>query len=250
LGIAHAEDSTVDPAPVQASNEEVKDLFNLSYYEPLYFLVGNPVSLAQLSFKYQAVRTLPVYLAYDQRLFWKLWANSRPIVDINYNPRILYRLNPDKADDDKFIDLIPFEHHSNGKDSADSRSYNSIGAKISWHFESENWSLKPWFKAQKRYNFDDTNNDIDKFVGPFETGFSISRFSPGWFNKCELTYRVYTGGNWGQNLARTSQEIGFSFRIFGEKLTPAIYLQYFDGYMESLYYYNKRQKNFRAGILL
>jgi phospholipase A1 len=162
----------------------------------------------------------------------------------------------EKAEDMKlFCDFlqkenIPFEHNSNGKGEPDSRSYNGAGAKINWRAEYENWSFKSYFKGLYRYALDRTNHDYEQYVGPFEMGFAISQFSYHWIDRGELTYRVYTGGDWGQKFDRTSHEVGLSFRIFGSRLTPAFYVQYFNGYSESLLNYNKREENFRVGFIL
>ncbi len=235
------------PSPVE---EEKRDKFNLTYYEPMYFIFGNPTSKVNFSFKYQGIRDFPLYLGYVQRIFWLLRDESKPFKDANFNPRIFYRLSFDKNDEEDYLDLIPFEHNSNGKGEPDSRSYNGAGAKINWRAEYENWSFKSYFKGLYRYSLDRTNHDYEQYVGPFEMGFAISQFSYHWIDRGELTYRVYTGGEWGQKFDRTSHEVGLSFRIFGSRLTPAFYVQYFNGYSESLLNYNKREENFRVGFIL
>lgn len=235
------------PNPI---NEEKKDKFNLSYYEPMYILLGNPTTRVNFSFKYQGFRNFPFYLGYVQNIFWLLKEESKPFRDANFNPRIFYRLSFHTEDQEDYVDLIPYEHKSNGKSEPESRSFDASGAKVNWRFEYENWSLKPHFKALWRYNLDRTNKDFEEYVGPFEAGFVISQFSFDWLDKAELSYRTYTGGEWGQHLERMSHEIGLAFRFFGSDLTPAFYFQYFNGFSESLLHYNKREENFRIGFML
>ena len=83
------------PNPVE---EEKRDKFNLTYYEPLYFLFGNPTSKVNFSFKYQGIRDFPLYLGYVQHIFWLLKDDSKPFRDANFNPRVFYRYSFDKND--------------------------------------------------------------------------------------------------------------------------------------------------------
>jgi len=236
------------PTPAEA---EARDKFNLTYYEPMYFILGNPTSKVNFSFKYRGFRSFPLYFGYVQNIFWLLKQESKPFRDANFNPRVFYRYSfHEKEDEQDYLDIIPYEHKSNGKSEPESRSFDGSGAKIHWRLAYENWSIKTHFKALWRFRLDETNKDFEKYVGPFEAGLTLSQFSFDWLDRGELTYRVYTGGEWGQDLRRTSHEVGLSFRFFGEELTPAFYVQYFNGFSESLLNYNKREENFRIGFLL
>ncbi len=239
--------AVVYPTPVEA---EKKDKFNLTYYEPMYFIFGNPTSKVNFSFKYQGFRNFPLYFGYVQSIFWLLKQESKPFRDANFNPRVFYRHSFHPEDEEDYLDIIAYEHKSNGKSEPESRSFDGAGAKINWRFEYENWSIKSHAKALWRYSLDETNKDLEKYVGPFEAGITLSQFSFDWLDRGELSYRVYTGGEWGQDFRRTSHEVGLSFRFFGSDLTPAFYVQYFNGYSESLLHYDRREENVRIGFLL
>ncbi|MEZ4816285.1 MAG: hypothetical protein R3A80_13955, partial [Bdellovibrionota bacterium] len=73
---AKAARSVPEPEKVEA-----KDRFNLSYYEPMYFLFGNPTSKVNFSFKYQGIRRIPFYFGYVQNIFWLLKEDSKPFRD-------------------------------------------------------------------------------------------------------------------------------------------------------------------------
>jgi phospholipase A1 len=235
------------PNPVEA---EKKDAFNLTYYEPMYVLVGHPVSKINFSFKYQFIRNVPIYLGFVQNIFWLFEETSHPFRDTNFNPRLFYRFSFDPEDGEDYLDLIAFEHKSNGKGNPESRSFDGSGAKFAWRTKYENFSLKGHLKGLWRYDLDETNKDFEKYVGPFEVGFAFSIFSGTFLDKAELSYRAYTGGEWGEDFKRSSHEVGISFRLFGRTLTPAIYVQYFNGYSESLLNYDQREENLRVGFLL
>lgn len=230
--------------------EEEKDKFNLTYFEPMYFIYGNPTSRVNFSFKYQGIRRVPLYLGYVQNIFWLLREDSKPFRDANFNPSVFYRYSFSEYDEQDHLDIVVYDHKSNGKSEPESRSINGSGAKINWRFEYENWSLKTHAKAMWRYKLDRTNKDFEDYVGPFEIGVSASQFSFDWLDKLEISYRFYSGGKWGQDLTKGGHEAGLAFRFFGSDLTPAFYVQYFNGYSESLLNYNKREENFRIGFML
>ncbi len=235
---------------VHPLEDEKKDSFNLSYYEPMYILFGKTTSKLKLSFKYKFFRETPIYFGYVQNIFWLFLEESHPIKDTNFNPRIFYRLQLHANDGEDYLDIIAFEHKSNGVAQFASRSYDSFGAKLGWRFENQNWSLKPYFKALIRYNLDEPNSDYAKYVGPFESGLAVSSFLWERLDRSELSYRFYSGGDWGEDFSKMSHEVGFSFRLFGNHLTPSLYLQYFNGYAESLLDYKKREDVIRFGLLL
>src|SRR3954470_3679626 len=85
----------------------------LSAYKPVYFLFGNPYAKIQVSFKAQMVEKLPFYFGYIQLMMWNLFTSDPFFYDVNYNPMMWYRWTLNK-DNERWIDLIPEEHESNG----------------------------------------------------------------------------------------------------------------------------------------
>jgi outer membrane phospholipase A len=59
-------------------------------------------------------------------MFWHLDQHSRPIYDVNYNPEFFYRYLLSDSTFFKTLDFGLFEHESNGRDGADSRSENNF----------------------------------------------------------------------------------------------------------------------------
>ncbi len=234
----------------QFSDHEKIDRFNLSYYESMYILIGNPTTKIKFSFKYKFFRQTPIYFGYVQNILWLFFEESHPFKDTNFNPRLFYRLDLDEDDPEDYLDLIAYEHKSNGVGESASRSYDSLGAKIAMRFENSNWSLRPYFKGLYRYNLDEPNIDYEEYVGPFEAGIGVSTFFVERLDRAELTYRFFTGGKWGGDISKMSHELGFSFRLFGKNLTPSIYVQYFSGYSESLLSFKDREDMIRIGFLL
>ncbi len=240
--------NTIQESP-RPLDEDLKQYFALSYYEPLYALIGNPTSRVNFSFRYEPWRNFPLYLGYVQNIFWLLNNRSRPFLDADFGPRLFYRFDLSYDDNEDYFDLIPYEHKSNGKGSLDSRSVDGAGAKISMRWEYLNWSFLSTLKGFWRYKISLRNKDIEDYVGPLTIGLSATRFSYGFLKRSELSYHFYSSGKMGPDFNRLSHEITLSLRFFGEKWLPSFYFQYFDGYGESILKYNQKDEIFRAGLI-
>ena len=62
--------------------------------------------------------------------------------------------------------------------------------------------------------------------------------------------RWFPGGDYGQYLKNGGYEIAWSFRWGGLNIVPAFYLQYYEGFAESLIHYDEREKIIRGGFVL
>lgn len=113
---------------------------NLGPYEPIYAAFGpgtNTEARIQLSFEYRLFGSrsarLPgswrdgLHLAYTQRMFWDLGADSAPFRNIDYQPELIY-ITPDRQVKKNVSVALQggIRHESNGRDGLASRSINSI----------------------------------------------------------------------------------------------------------------------------
>lgn len=183
--------------------------------------------------------------------FWQVYNHeySAPFRETNYNPEIFYtmpiKFRPDGADT-----AIRFgvEHESNGRTQLLSRSWNRAYAQFFYAKDNYLLSLKPWYRIpedKKKSPGDpdgDDNPDIDDYMGNFElTG--VATYSK--FEFSTLIRNNLRGDNKG------AIELGMSFpfcfdgcnRIRG-------YIQYFNGYGESLIDYNHRIERLGIGFLI
>jgi outer membrane phospholipase A len=138
-----------------------------------------------------------------------------------------------------------FQHESNGKSGADSRSLNIayvepkavLGSEDGFHF-----SLAP--RAWVYVGGLDENPAIKDF-----RGYTGLRSTLGWGNGLLLT----ATGRLGDDANRGSLQLDLSyplFRLLYGNLGLYLYAQYFVGYGESLLRYNERTSVFRAGFAL
>src|SRR5271156_48142 len=105
------------------ADEGEPKLLQLYQYKPIYFLMGNPYTKIELSFKTQIVSNVPIYFGYTQLMLWDLFIPSPYFYDLNYNPLVWYRFNINESSQ-QLVDFIPFEHESNGKGGTLERSWN------------------------------------------------------------------------------------------------------------------------------
>ncbi|WHO39671.1 phospholipase A [Sphingobium sp. AP49] len=131
------------PAAPSPADRTIGNAFldNMSAYEPIYGAYGpgtNSDARLQISFKYQLFGSreradLPaswrdgLYLAYTQRMFWDVAAQSSPFRNIDYQPEIIYIAPSTGLSNGLSLSAqVGARHESNGRDGAESRSINSL----------------------------------------------------------------------------------------------------------------------------
>jgi phospholipase A1 len=227
---------------------QTQDNDRIFRHKPVYFAYSNPLTKVQLSFRSALVDDVPIFFGYTQVIFWELGADSKPFLDATYNPEFFYRwnINRDKL---KVLDFGIWEHNSNGKGGNDSRSFDQSYVRASYAFETKNWVTALTGKLSYIYNYDDTNSDIESYIGPLELGLRFTQLYTGIVDKSEFTLTAHPGGKFATNWDKGGYEATYSFRLGGVRVVPAFYIQYYTGYGETLLTYNKRQDQYRFGLL-
>lgn len=237
-------------------------------YEPFYFLAGPqaPAVKFQVSIKYRLVNTEigddgvaegwlyrhahwmdGLHLAYTQRSLWDIQAESAPFLDSSYMPELLYErpnlINPESGWLERIGTQIGVKHESNGKDGADSRSLNIGYLRMPFIFGDENdfyVSLEPraWFY------FEDMSDNPDL---PDYRGYVDLRLKAGWARGLQVAGWLRTG----KNFDRGSAQVDVTYplhNLLSRSFSIYLQAQYFNGYGESLLYYNQRSEIWRVGI--
>jgi outer membrane phospholipase A len=218
-------------------------------YRPSFFLLGEPNTKAQISFKVHAFRGLPLYFGYTQLIIWDLFKESAPIRDVNFDPEIFYRLNIARDESGaKDLDLIFYEHESNGRDGPASRSWNRAGVRYIDTLRGPDqrlwWSLKAWLT----YGTETKDEDIRKRRGIWEAELGLSNLFERLFDVNELVLRIYGGGRSRVNPVQGGQELTYREKVSSRKLLLPLYFQIFHGYGENLLDAGERRWGFRAGV--
>lgn len=246
-----------DPAEIIDTDSLRRDFDrqpHFGLYKDNYFVFGPPIgqkiTKANTNVKFQisiAQRitnsTLPwgtyLYLFYSQKVFWEVLENSMPMSDLNFNPGIglakpLFVRN-------RFIGKVfmLIEHESNGRDGAQSRSWNKIsfGGNI---MVDPNIivSGKFWIPIIDGGN----NRDILNYCGIYQMGVQVMS------NNHRFTGSVILSKRRGWNL-NFNTTIEFAFRIW-KRDNQYLFMQYYNGYGEGLLDYNKFHSQLRLGIVI
>ena len=183
-------------------------------------------------------KDLDLYFAYTQQSFWQLYdsENSKPFRESNYAPS-LYLSYPLKAYD-LFFERVNFGylHQSNGGDLEHSRSWDRIFVEGIYSYENFALSLKAWYRIPEDPNKDD-NRDITKYLG-------YGELSVGYLWKKHLVSATLRNNLRSDN--RGSILLDYSYPIYKNLY---FYLQFFNGYGESLGDYNNSINRIGVGIL-
>ena len=182
-----------------------------------------------------------IYFAYTNRSFWQLYNdNSAPFRETNHEPEVFLSLKNDwelLGFTNTFVNF-GIVHQSNGRAATLSRSWNRIFA--SFIFERDNLVLgfKPWYRIPED-EADDDNPDIEDFMGNFEL--------TGVYKLGRHTFSAMLRNNLESDDNRGAFQIDWVFPLV--KYLSG-YVQYFNGYGESLIDYNYDQESIGIGFAL
>ncbi len=223
--------------------------------EPMYFLVGSSgtdtSARFQLSFKYRlfdpagiASSFLPgvsrFYFGYTQTSSWDLSGDSKPFRETSYRPSLFYEWP--MAGSPHLNLRAGYEHESNGRAGADSRSIDTLFVRPSWTFDLERGNFvqvtpKLWYYLERA-----DNPDIARYRGYADLTLRAGDQSA---LVGQLQLRRGTAG-------KGSAQLDLSYRLKQSLFADVggfLHLQYFTGYGESILEYNRRNRpEFRIGF--
>ena len=216
----------------------------LSAHRPLYFLYGHPSGKLQLSAKEQIFAGVPLYVGYTQLMLWDFGVESTPFDDVNFNPELFYRF---QFGDGHTVDLGLFEHASNGKAGPESRSVNTSNLGYSKKFQRGAFLFEPGAKLSAFWALDEYNRDYRDYLGIYALTFRFT-MQEIVVPTIELNFEVRPGGTWGGRFDRGYQQMELAVLFDRTDFLPYLYVQYFNGYGESLISYNQWTSQLRIGL--
>jgi phospholipase A1 len=200
----------------------------------------------QISFKFPIVKNLfgnngDIYAAYTNRSFWQLYNdNSAPFRETNHQPEAWLRFYNgwELWGIRNVINDIGVVHQSNGRSKKLSRSWNRVYARFVFEKDDLALAFQPWYRI-KEDKANDDNPDIEDYLGNFEV---ISAYKLG-----EHTFSLMFRNNLDFSKNRGAAQLDWSFPIHGHLRG---YVQWFNGYGESLIDYNKNVNSIGFGVKL
>jgi len=201
----------------------------------------------QLSFKIKGMEGVfghdnaDLWFGYTITSFWQAYNStiSSPFRETNYEPEAMLEFRTDYEIGGfrgRFLNL-GLAHQSNGRSEGLSRSWNRVYAQFG--FERNNLALliRPWYRIPERD--EDDNPDIEDYMGH---GDLLAVYRKG-----RNAYSLLLRNNFKRSDNRGALKLNWSFPLYGRLKG---YVQYFNGYGESLIDYNHSQQSFGLGVSL
>ncbi|MEN8163673.1 MAG: phospholipase A [Acidobacteriota bacterium] len=256
---AEAQEASVDSesAPAGDGSAEAGELdtnrflSKLTPDEALYFAIGWREFVNakfQFSFKFAFMnpqgaltRKAPffshVYFGYTQTSLWDIEGESKPFYDTSYKPTLFYRhedLHRSDSGDFRIWGQAGYQHESNGQGDEESRSLDIIYVKPVFEF-SRFWGRGHLTVAPRVWAYVsdlDDNPDIAEYRGYGDLRLAYTGRSD-W--QVAATIVVGTSGKGSVQLDGTWP----MDKILGRNFDGYLYVQYFDGWGESLRSYDQ-----------
>jgi len=248
-------------------NREISRIASFGSYKPNYVLIYTenpdaedkkiPSSDADVKFQFSIKKELGTfdsgvfYLGYTQKSFWRMYdvEDSRPFRESNYNPELFFRLADITVGDTVYRGDIGFEHESNGNKEPLSRSWNRSYVKPGVLFNlsddsSLGLALKIWYRfpEPEKENPDDTrgdeNPDIEKYYGNSELYIDLSY--------TDVLLSLMGRHNFEEKRGAFQLDLSFPSYFFDNVYW---HFQYWEGYGESLLYYNQKINRYGFGFM-
>jgi len=241
------EDTALDSDPrSKAQHDEAK--FQLSFKVRIW----EDVLKDTLKDLFKKDIDIDIWVAYTQLSFWQLYnsAFSSPFRETNYEPELLinFRTNYKIPGFDNFkirYFNLGLNHQSNGRSRPISRGWNRVVANMGMENEKINFNLllRTWYRIPEDEHNDD-NPDITRYMGYGELWgiyyWRGQRFAAMLRNNLR-----------SENLGAVQLDWSIPLSFISDNFKNiSFYIQYFNGYGESLIDYNTSINRISAGLML
>ena len=197
------------------------------------------------------IKGIDIWVAYTQQSFWQLYnsAFSAPFRDTNYEPELLFNIRTQyeipglMGTKLQFIN-VGYNHQSNGRSRPLSRSWNRLVTNVGLEKDNFGMLIKTWYRIPENEKNDD-NPDLTRYMGYGELWGTL------YWKKQRLAMMLrnnFRQENLGAVQLDWSIPLSVIHNVLGNKFS--FYIQYFNGYGESLLDYNKSVNRISAGFML
>ncbi|WP_417224144.1 phospholipase A [Amphritea sp.] len=251
---AHYEDSMFSLIPHNPNYIIVSHNFAEPNDEPFKNAFPNrDINLEPLETKFQISVKVPLakglwdgngdlYAAYTGRFFWQQFnkSSSSPFRETDHEPELWIAFNNDAElwGFRNSLIMAGLVHQSNGQAGSLSRSWNRVYANFIIEKGNAYFSFKPWIRLSEDFD-DDDNPDIEDYMGNFEL--------TGIYKWGTHSFSLKTRHNLNFSDSHGAAELGWTFPLT-DNLSG--YVQWFNGYGESLIDYNAYSNSLGVGVKL
>lgn len=212
----------------------------------------------QLSLKVKLIQDIfgknwDFWFGFTQRSFWQLWnfEDSSPFRETNYEPEFLlnWRINIDRFGIKLHTINFGLNHQSNGQSEPLSRSWNRIVGNIGLEKGDFTLLVKTWYRIPEKEESDD-NPNIEDYMGHGEIwGYYLFN---GKKDKKDEYSKAHRFGIMLRNNLKFSDNRGAIQLEWSFPLLKHVsgYIQYFNGYGESLLDYDDSTNRISVGFIL
>ncbi|MFC6632686.1 phospholipase A [Microbulbifer taiwanensis] len=213
---------------------------------------GESIDLDKVEVQFQLSVQVPVWrgflgqasfmsVAYTNRSFWQAYNSddSAPFRETNHEPELIMTWLNDWSlfGWENVANQLAINHQSNGRSEPLSRSWNRIYANLIFERDCYSIGFKPWYRIPEKREEDD-NPDIDDYMGHFEL---TGRYRSGGHSLSLMLRNNLRSDNHG------AVQLSWGFPI-GNRVRG--YIQYFNGYGESLIDYDESVQTLGFGFEL
>ncbi|KAA6230841.1 phospholipase A [Campylobacter sp. LR264d] len=182
------------------------------------------------------------YFAYTQTSWWQIYKHSSPFRENNYQPEFFIDF-PLNFEENHLLNTLRFGllHESNGQGDAElkSRSWNRIYLSTTLFYDNFIFVPRIWYRIPEPRNNDD-NPDIRHYMGAFDINL-------GYVGKNFFVNSMFRNNlDFSDNKGAT--QLDFGYDLFDNGVFW--YVQYFNGYGESLIDYNRYIQRLSMGLLI
>ena len=187
--------------------------------------------------------TVDLYAGYTNHSFWQVYNNdvSSPFRETNHEVEAWAQFTPDDWELFGFKNVanaFGVVHQSNGRSDVLSRSWNRIFANFVVERDNLALSLRPWYRI-KEDRKDDDNRDITDYLGHAEIRAA--------YKMDDHTFSLMSRNNMESGFSRGAVEASWSFPLWDYPYLKG-YIQYFNGYGESMIDYNNSVNKLGIGV--
>lgn len=227
--------------------------------QPIYFLYGWDADQAvkfQFSFDYrlatyrwgrpEAPKISTLRIGYTQRSLWDIDANSSPFYDTSYMPEVALVTDFTRPKEHPFFTWmgtrLAFQHESNGKAGADSRSLNIVYFRPRFILgDIDDWFVVMVPEIQAYVDNLEDNPDLKDYRGYGKLNFYIARNDGP-----SLRVSAWAGKDFDHGTYQL--DLTWPLKTNLLKVEAFLQAQYFHGYGESLRSYNQKSDALRIGL--